>query len=346
MSKYRVLTGVIMAVCFLVPGLAQARVDWNSFKNRFVSEDGRVIDVRQDKTSHSEGQGYAMLLAVKHNDREAFDRIWTWTRANIGVRQGDALLAWSWGRRPTGDWEVRDYNNASDGDTLVAWALLLADRNWPEQGYLQAGKTLIESIREHLVLKKGGRLQLLPGYFGFQRDGKVILNPSYWIFEAYDCFARVDKRSFWTSLKQDALQLSSALTFGHLNLPADWAMITESGFELNEARSTHFGYEAVRIPLYMAWDNNSEALHRFDAAISTFKRLGMIPVFVDLAEDSCSLFAASGGVYAVFARACQEIGRTELSRRWWKRAEEKVQQETDDYYSHVLYLLAGLEFDG
>ena len=345
MGSSRVVILCILTASFWVPGLAGAQVDWAFFKERFVAEDGRVIDVRQDKTSHSEGQGYAMLLAVKHGDQEAFATIWAWTRTNIGVRQGDALLAWSWGRRPTGDWEVRDYNNASDGDTLVAWALLLADRTWPGHGYARAGSTLIRSIREHLLLERNGKLHLLPGYFGFDHEARLVLNPSYWITAAYDWFARVDDRAVWSTLKQDALHMTSALSFGHLNLPADWAVVTQSGYELNETRSTRFGHEAVRIPLYLAWDQNAEALHRFDRAISTFEELGMIPVFVDLADDTCSLFEASGGVYAIFARACRELGRTELSRQWWARAAEKVSRERDDYYSVVLSLLARLEFE-
>jgi endoglucanase len=320
-------------------------VDWGFFKERFVSRDGRVVDVRQDKTSHSEGQGYAMLLAVKHDDGQAFARIWQWTRANIGVRQGDALLAWSWGRRPGGSWNVLDYNNAADGDILVAWALMLADRKWPERGYARAGQAIIQSVQEHLVLERGTTLHLLPGYYGFHQADSIVFNPSYWVFPAFDRFARLGGGTLWSRLERDALQTLSSLSFGHLGLPPDWALLEGDQLGIDETRSTRFGFEAVRIPLYLAWDGNKQALHQFDQAIAFFERLGYIPSFVDVTKDSVSLFPASGGVYAVFARACRELGRTELSRRWWQRAGEKVEKEKDDYYSVVLYLLAGLGFE-
>jgi len=334
----------LFLLCF-VPGQAGAQVDWAFFKERFVSRDGRVVDVRQDKTSHSEGQGYAMLLAVKHDDSQAFDQIWEWTRTNIGVRQGDALLAWSWGQRPDGDWDVLDYNNAADGDILVAWALMLADRKWPQGGYARAGQAIIQSVQEHLVLERRGTLHLLPGYYGFHQPGSIVFNPSYLVFPAFDRFARLGGGTLWPRLERDALQTLSSLSFGHLGLPPDWAMLEGDQLGIDETRSTRFGFEAVRVPLYLAWDGNRQALHQFGQAIAFFERLGYIPSFVDVTEDSVSLFPASGGVYAVFARACRELGRTELSRRWWQTAGEKVEAEKDDYYSVVLYLLAGLDFE-
>lgn len=344
MRRRAVLMWPVLAGCLFMACPAAADIDWNFFKQRFVAQDGRVIDVRQDKISHSEGQGYAMLLAVKNDDQAAFEKIWTWTRTNIDVRNGDDLLAWSWGRRPTGGWEVKDYNNASDGDTLVAWSLMLAERLWPGQGYGQAGEALAQSIQEHLILEKNGTLYLLPGYYGFDQPETIVLNPSYWIYGAYDCFAGRTGHALWSRLKADALKLCSALRFGHLDLPADWVLVEEGGFELDEARSTRFGHEAVRVPLYLAWDANQEALQSFDRAIKVFEALGHIPTFVDLSEDTCSLFAASGGAYAVFARVCAELGRTELSQEWWRTATDKVEQDRGDYYSVVLYLLAGLEF--
>jgi len=36
--------------------------------------------------SHSEGQGYGMLLAVAADDRPTFDLLWGWTRAQLMLR--------------------------------------------------------------------------------------------------------------------------------------------------------------------------------------------------------------------------------------------------------------------
>ncbi|MEQ4600202.1 MAG: glycosyl hydrolase family 8, partial [Methylobacteriaceae bacterium] len=86
---------------------------WRAYRSRFITEQGRIVDTANGLISHSEGQGYGMLLAVAAGDRPTFERIWGWTRANLMVRS-DELLAWRWApdHRPA----VSDMNNATDGD--------------------------------------------------------------------------------------------------------------------------------------------------------------------------------------------------------------------------------------
>src|SRR5437870_11246021 len=74
------------------PGACGADTDWETFRQEFVDA-GRVVDTGQDRISHSEGQGFAMLFATHYDDRATFDALWQWTQRNLQVRQ-DALLAW------------------------------------------------------------------------------------------------------------------------------------------------------------------------------------------------------------------------------------------------------------
>ena len=52
---------------------------WRQYKERFVTSDGRVVDNANGGISHSEGQGYAMLIAERLDDRLTFETIWRWT---------------------------------------------------------------------------------------------------------------------------------------------------------------------------------------------------------------------------------------------------------------------------
>ena len=99
--------------------------DWDTFKQGFVEADGRVVDTGQARISHSEGQGFAMVFATHYDDRPTFERLWQWTQRNLQVRD-DALLAWRWESQRG----VTDRNNATDGDLLVAWALVRASEKW------------------------------------------------------------------------------------------------------------------------------------------------------------------------------------------------------------------------
>ena len=75
---------------------------------------GRVIDRPQGMASHSEGQGYGMVLAAEIADgRRPFGRMMDWSEANLAIRP-DNLLAWRW--QPDVPGRVADPNNASDGD--------------------------------------------------------------------------------------------------------------------------------------------------------------------------------------------------------------------------------------
>ncbi|WP_445894920.1 glycosyl hydrolase family 8 [Desulfosoma sp.] len=81
----------------VVDGRALDRGLWDAYKDRFVSPDGRIIDRGNRQMSHSEGQGYGLILAVSADDRPTFERIRQWTRENLQVRGSDHLLAWAWG---------------------------------------------------------------------------------------------------------------------------------------------------------------------------------------------------------------------------------------------------------
>ncbi|MEG9529489.1 MAG: glycosyl hydrolase family 8, partial [Hyphomicrobiales bacterium] len=42
---------------------------WRAYRSRFITDQGRVVDTANGQISHSEGQGYGMLLAVAAGDR-------------------------------------------------------------------------------------------------------------------------------------------------------------------------------------------------------------------------------------------------------------------------------------
>ncbi len=73
---------VLVLLAAVVCESRAASVGWTDFLGIFVSGDGRVVDTGNGNISHSEGQGYGMLLAVANGDAAAFARIWNWTQKN------------------------------------------------------------------------------------------------------------------------------------------------------------------------------------------------------------------------------------------------------------------------
>lgn len=227
--------------------------EWADYRRAFVRANGRVVDPENHGISHSESQGYGMLLAVHAQDRETFDRIWSFTRRELQIRD-DNLLAWRYipGARPA----VSDHNNASDGDILVAYALLHAAALWNEPLYAHAGDQMVRDIGEKLIGWDGRRPILKPGAFGFDRipgNRGPVVNLSYYFYAAFELFEVVQPRYPWAELARNGQALVEAARTGHRRLVPDWVSVSGGRATIAEGFDPRASYDAVRIPLYMAY---------------------------------------------------------------------------------------------
>src|SRR4051812_14788728 len=109
---------------------------WVAYKERFIQGDGRVIDLKAEGISTSEGQSYALLRAAWIGDQQAFDRILEWATNNlIHNARPDSLFGWRWGKRDNNSWGILDSATASDADEDTAFALFLAADKWRDHKY-------------------------------------------------------------------------------------------------------------------------------------------------------------------------------------------------------------------
>ncbi|WP_428033005.1 glycosyl hydrolase family 8 [Ancylobacter sp.] len=226
--------------------------DWTAFREKFVDPSGRVIDDANGDISHSEGQGYGMLLAYLASDRATFERIWTFTRTELLIRD-DGLAAWRWD--PAANPHVTDINVASDGDILIAYALALAGKAWNEPNYVQAATRISRALGKEVIRREGGRLVLLPGVTGFsvaERPDGPVLNLSYWIFEAFPALAPLAPEVDWAGVSASGRELLSKALLGPARLPPDWLSAPANGpLVPAEGFDPVFGYNSLRIVLYL-----------------------------------------------------------------------------------------------
>lgn len=226
--------------------------EWEAYRARFVDGSGRVIDNANGGISHSEGQGYGLLLAFAAGDRHTFERIWTFTLTELLIRD-DGLAVWKWD--PAARPHVPDPNNASDGDILIAYALAKAGTTWKQPRYTAAAHKLAHAIGKNLFGQRDGAAYLLPGATGFgerdRPDGPVI-NLSYWVFEAFPVLAGLAPQYDWSGVARNGMVMLQQAAAGRARLPTDWTSIRD-GLQLKPADgfSPEFGYNAVRIPLYL-----------------------------------------------------------------------------------------------
>jgi endoglucanase len=302
---------------------------WQDYAQRFV-RDGRVVDTGNGGISHSEGQGYGMLLAVAARDRAAVDALWAWTTRVL--QRPDQLLSWRY--RPCRGADrscVDDANNASDGDLLVAWALLRAHDVWRDDAYRSAARAIIDAIAERLVVSWRDLQILLPGETGFRHGDALTVNLSYWVFPALARFAREDPEGPWQALIDSGLFLVEQARFGAAQLPPDWLELDTEGWHISPRFPPRYGFDACRVPLYAHWaglepGDDWQALRRL------WQRQP-VPAWVDLDSGASADFAWNRGMAAV-ADLLQARGR--------KRPDLPAPDAEDDYYSASLQLLSHL----
>jgi endoglucanase len=226
--------------------------DWQAYQSRFVEDNGRVVDNANGNISHSESQGYGLLLAFAANDKGAFEKIWSFTRTEFLIRD-DGLAVWKWD--PAAKPRVSDANNASDGDILIAYALARAGTSWNNPRYTTEAQKLARAIGKINIGRNGGSAFLLPGAEGFganDRPDGPIVNLSYWIFEAFPALAALAPEYDWTGVGREGLSLLRQATSGRAALPADWLSIrSKLQTQPAEGFPPEFGYNSLRIPLYL-----------------------------------------------------------------------------------------------
>lgn len=306
--------------------------EWADYRRRFVTQEGRVVDNANGGVSHSEGQGYGLLLSAIAGDEEAFDRIWSWTRQNLYVRP-DGLASWKWDPARKA---VVDPNNASDGDILVAWALDRAADRFDRPDYRDAARPIARALGKTVVVPGPSGPILLPGAVGFvapsQADGPVV-NLSYYVFPAFARLKALAPEVDWDGVSATGLSLLQASSFGPLQLPTDWVALGGGGPRPATNFPPLFGYDAIRIPLYLAWSGriDDERRHRFSSLWSEREDLG--PFVIEIATGSVRQSFEGNGYRLVAALAACSVKNIAIPNALLHRRDAL-------YYPATLRLLA------
>ncbi|KXF83105.1 glycosyl hydrolase family 8 [Enterovibrio coralii] len=301
---------------------------WHTYKKSFVTDEGRVVDTANKRISHSEGQGYGMLLAVHYDDKATFNKLWVWTQNNL-QRDVDELFSWKW--QPSTP-HVPDKNNASDGDILVAWALMRAEKQWRNEGYGRSARNIIRTLQRSHIQRLGGETILLPGAHGFTFKERTVVNPGYWVYPAFDAFSQYDKS--WERLSNSGLSILDKNLYGDAKLTPDWLEYSREKWQPADSFAPQFSYSNYRIPLYMVWGEKQHPLNR-----NYQNWLGRDNVaWVDVISGQKATYQPPPG-----ANAIAQLVELADGTRSMKQG-ISVSPDGKDYYSDSLVLLSHMAF--
>ena len=93
-----------------------------------VGDDMAYIMDTGNNDARTEGMSYGMMLCVQLDLREAFDRLWKWTKTYMWMPDGEneGYFAWSCATDGTKNAE----SPAPDGEEFFAMALFFASHRW------------------------------------------------------------------------------------------------------------------------------------------------------------------------------------------------------------------------
>jgi len=196
---------------------ADVKAVYAAWKADLVTSDGAGGNLRvkrpaepglQQNSTVSEGIGYGMLIAVYMDDQATFDGLWkyelahTWQSCPVGGGgcTGTILMNWyiaSDGSVASQSSTGQDGNGAAtDADEDMAFALVMADKQWGGQGslsksYLDSAKQLLGDIWKYEI--DNNHLPKTGSNWG----GDSTLNISYFAPAYYRVFANVTGEQRW-----------------------------------------------------------------------------------------------------------------------------------------------------
>jgi endoglucanase len=283
----------------------------------------------------SEGQAYAMLLAVATGDRDRFARVWRWTQTHL--QRPDGLLSYRWRAGA-----VADPQPAADADLDAARALLLAARRFGRPAYRRAALRIGRGILAQETTTVGGRLVLVAGPWA--RD-RAVVDPSYDAPRALAALAAASGDGRWRRLEESGTAIVSRLQGHRSGLAPDWAVAQPGGgaapigTPAQPGAQARYGFDAARIPLRLAEACDPATRREAAAPWRTLGRLssGTLPAVLDLGGTPLAHYEHPAALVGA-AAAARAAGRADRTAELLDRA-QRLDARSPTYYGAALVAL-------
>lgn len=201
----------------------------------------------------SEGIAYGLLIAVYMNDQTLFDKLWKYEQ--LWTDPATGLMHWYINAAGTGLGENGN-GGATDADEDMAWALVMADRQWGGQGslprpYIDFARDLIDAIWAFEI--HDSKLPKNGSQWGDWQN----LNISYFAPTYYRVFADVSGNTAWSTAVvktvYDTINNNLDAEKGNLDNGLVPAWSTSEGGAV-PGQPFHYQYDSCRTPFRIGLD--------------------------------------------------------------------------------------------
>jgi len=265
------------------------------------TQEARIMKFPNDnQTTVSEGIAYGMLITAYMGDKQLFDNLLNYYSARTNCR---GMMNWIYKDCETGD---NKKNGATDADIDIAFALLVAAKQWPQDTrYKQKASMVIDSLQKYCFVVCNGEIVQKPGDdFG----GCYCTNPSYYSPGYYKIFGLFKKQegnlnaySFWEKAYFDVY--STLLKNAH---PITGLVYAWTNFEGKDPQNCYYEvtgsgtynsyqYDACRTPwritMDYVWFGNEQARDY----LQRISRFVQAPIYAQY-DSKGTIWYGAGGI--------------------------------------------------
>jgi hypothetical protein len=222
----------------------------------------------------SEGIAYGMIIAVMLDEQALFDDLYRYSRC---FENKSGLMDWY--IAPDGS-RALGVGAATDSDEDIAWALVMAHRQWGGSGalaepYSACAERQIERVWQTEVDHERFPDMLLPGD---DWRGRNVFNPSYFAPHQYRIFAEVSGNSGWLRVIDRGYEIVQAslndVSGNRENglVPA-WCNAQGTPVEAFPGALTNYQYDSARLPFRILQDyarSRDPRAHDYLSRVSAF----------------------------------------------------------------------------
>ncbi len=332
----------------------------------YLSDDGMafIMDTGNNDV-RTEGMSYGMMISVQLDRRDEFDRLWSWSKANMAYDKStpwDGYFCW----QCDAEGNKIGNSNASDGELYYVTSLLLAGQRWDEPLYTDEANAIL-----HKIMNKNGEATGVYNLFNSanymitfvpDRGGYYFTDPSYHLpaFLQMWSATAADNRDFWA--KAASASRSHLIDAAHpvTGLYPDYSNYDGSPFRWKYSGydTSMYMYDAIRCAMnvgmdyYLTGEDKERQTDGMRRLLRFFKNDGFRHSRFTLdgkySEGEYSVGMAGANAVAAFALASsddeadRELAKEYVQRLW------DVEPPTGKYryYEGMVYFLSMLHVSG
>lgn len=371
---------------FLLAGYSQAQIDQKiesvyfalfEGPNRIYFEVGDSMGYVSDLKNHdarTEGLSYGMMIAVQLNKKNAFDRIWRWSKKYLQHHNGPREGYFAWSFNP----ETMKRNaegSASDGELYYITSLLFASNRWGNNtgiDYYAEARYILDNMWKkdgtgnvfNLINVEHKQISFVPEGNAYQWTDPSYHLPAF--YEVWAQYARDGHEQFYRDCADTARVFLHRACHPVTGLNADYTEFSGAPHSTRWMPAA-FRYDSWRVPMNIAMDYNwfgkdKKWQEDYTKRILNFFRAQGIDTFGDQFNLDGSkpdyILDAGGfrklrhslGLVATLASASPMSRRGEnmdfVHALWNAKLEPYSDGYFDPYYDGLLYMFSLMHLSG